>query len=175
MDDLQACQSCPDVAAATKSQDPNGGEYYRGALWNPLFAAYIHNCQPLARQLLSAGANPSIGGQQASMVLSVANRWPHDKIEINQQWAKLLASNSASVDAMLPYTDSTARNLVATGESTVDYPYIWQGFLTRPAGDMRIARFCRSLANEAGGSYQVEEDCRKRESAARARIETVTK
>lgn len=173
-DDLQSCKTCPEIAAAVQGKDPNAGDYYRGAFWNPLFAAYVHNCQPLARTLLAAGANPSFGGQQSSMALTIANRWPHDNEAVNKQWAAMLAKSGASVDVKLPYTDTTARAIVAGGDASIDYPVIWKSFLVaQPAStgvDPQIVQYCRSVSKAIGGSYSVEEECRKQESAARSRM-----
>lgn len=173
-DNLQACKACPEIAAAAKGQDPNAGDYYRGAFWNLLFAAYVHNCQPLGQALLAAGANPSFGGQQSSMVLTVSNRWPHDSETVNKQWAAMLAKAGASVDVKLPYTETTAREIVTGGDASVDYPVIWKSFLAvQPASagvDPQIIKYCRSVSEAAGGSYRIEETCRKQEAGARSRM-----
>lgn len=168
-DALQSCKTCPEIAAAVRGKDPNAGDYYRGALWNPLFAAYVHNCQPLGRTLLEAGANPSFGGEQSSMILTVSNRWPHNNETVNKQWAAMLAKSGASVDARLPYTETTARAIVAGGNASVDYPAIWKGLLA-PDVDPQIVKYCRSVSEAAGGSYRIEETCRKQESAAKSRM-----
>lgn len=168
-DELQSCKTCPEIAAAVQGKDPNAGDYYRGALWNPLFAAYVRNCQSLGRALLAAGANPSFGGQQSSMILTVSNRWPHNNETVNRQWAAMLAKSGANVDASLPFTETTARAIVAGGDVSVDYPAIWKGLLA-PGIDPQIVKYCRSVSEAAGGSYRIEEICRKQESAAKSRV-----
>jgi hypothetical protein len=74
----------------------------------------------------------------------------------------------------LPYTDTTAREIVAGGEASVDYPVIWKGFLSAhpvAAGvDPQIVKYCRSVSEAAGGSYRIEETCRKQEASARSRM-----
>lgn len=173
-EDLQSCKTCPEIAAAVRGKDPNAGDYYRGAFWNPLFAAYVRNCQSLGQTLLAAGANPSFGGQQSSMILTVSNRLPHNSETVNKQWASMLVNSGASVDVKLPYTDTTAREIVAGGEASVDYPVIWKGFLSAhpvAAGvDPQIVKYCRSVSEAAGGSYRIEETCRKQEASARSRM-----
>lgn len=41
--DLQACRSCDALAKVVTKSQPNDGEYYRGARWNGLYTAYVHN------------------------------------------------------------------------------------------------------------------------------------
>jgi hypothetical protein len=52
MDDLQSCKSCSSLKASISSEGLSDGEYYRGALWNPLYAAFVNNCISIGKQLL---------------------------------------------------------------------------------------------------------------------------
>jgi len=129
-DDLQSCKTCDDVAHATVGRNPNPADPFsiHGTLWTPIFAAYFHNCQGLGRDLIKAGANPSIGGWFGSMSITVSNRWPHNNRQINQQWADMLILSGVSVDEKTSW-GSTSRDMVANGEQEIQYPDIWQQIL----------------------------------------------
>jgi hypothetical protein len=49
---LQSCKSCSSLKASISSEGLSDGEYYRGALWNPLYAAFVNNCISIGKQLL---------------------------------------------------------------------------------------------------------------------------
>ncbi len=121
--DFQACKTCSQLEAAVDYQNPSAGDYYRGADWNGLYAAYVANCPLIATKLIRAGADPSSGGLMGSMIMSVADKWPHDDVSINETWAALLLLAGASVDAPLDRMDGTTKEVLARESWYVpDYP-----------------------------------------------------
>lgn len=103
--DFQSCKSCTQLDSAIDLKNPDAGDYYRGAEWNGLYTAYILNCQKVATKLLKAGANPSSGGSSGSMILTVADKWPHKNKKINEAWASLLLASGANVNMPLNWRD----------------------------------------------------------------------
>lgn len=92
--DLQRCNSCDELQTIIDPKNPDDGEYYRGAYWNGLYAAYRLNCQAAAKTLLDNKANPNLGGASGSLLYSVASSWPHKDEKINKQWANLLSNST---------------------------------------------------------------------------------
>ncbi|MEW0490218.1 hypothetical protein AB0U78_11230, partial [Escherichia coli] len=43
-DNFDACKTCEQLSKAIDLKEPNRGDYYRGALWNGLYASYVINC-----------------------------------------------------------------------------------------------------------------------------------
>lgn len=102
---FQACKNCGQLEAAVDYRQPSAGDYYRGAEWNGLFAAYVLNCPVIAAKLIKAGANPSSGGSSGSMILTVASKWPHNNKKINDAWAALLYTAGANMNTKLAWRD----------------------------------------------------------------------
>lgn len=117
--DFQSCSSCLQLEPAIDLKQPNAGEYYRGAEWNGLFAAYVLNCPLVAARLLRAGANPSSGGTSGSMIFTVSSKWPHNNKKTNEAWAALLFAAGASINQRLNWRE---------GKSTADLLAIEQSF-----------------------------------------------
>ena len=129
--DLQRCTSCKALDKTINLKQPDQGEYYRGAYWNGLYAAYVMNCQSVARKLLDNNANPNLGGSFGSFLATVANNWPHKKETINQQWSKLLLNYKIDTNWKNPYVDMSAKTIIDDGLLTVSYPSIWKAFIEK--------------------------------------------
>ena len=97
LNDFQACKSCGDLQRAIDLNRPDFGDFYRGALWNGLFSAYVNNCPKIAEQLIENDASPVSGGSGGSMILTIANKWPHNNIEVNLRWAAMLKKNGVNI------------------------------------------------------------------------------
>lgn len=95
--DFQSCKSCTELESAIDLKRPYLGDYYRGALWNGLFTAYVLNCPVIGAKLIAAGVNPASGGSWGSMVMTVSSKWPHDDKKINEAWAALLLASKVSI------------------------------------------------------------------------------
>jgi hypothetical protein len=102
VEDFQACRSCPQLEAAIDLTQPSAGDYYRGAHWNGLYAAYVLNCPMIGAKLIHAGADPAIGGTNGSMILTVSSKWPHNSRKINEAWAAMLLASGANMGTALP-------------------------------------------------------------------------
>lgn len=126
--DLQACRSCDALVKAVAKSHPNDGEYYRGARWNGLYAAYVHDCIAVGKDLLERGANPNWGGASGSMIISVSNKWPHGDKAINQKWASLILKHGASGKRLVPEENKTPNELLKDYKGVPDYPDIWALF-----------------------------------------------
>lgn len=96
-DNFQGCSSCQALEAAVDYKDPNKGDYYRGALWNGLFAAYRLNCPLVGYRLIDSGATVVNGGLYGSMILTVSSKWPHEDKKINESWAAMLLLKGAKL------------------------------------------------------------------------------
>lgn len=122
-EDFQACRSCPQLSAAIDLKSPMVGDYYRGAEWNGLFAAYVLNCPMVGARLIRAGADPAIGGANGSMILTVASKWPHNNRQINEAWAAMLLAAGASMATPLPSQSgkSTSQMLLDEAWAKPDY------------------------------------------------------
>ena len=124
--DLQRCASCTALANTINAKTPDQGEYYRGAYWNGLYAAYKLNCQDVGKTLLDNGANPNLGGTSGSFLASLVSAWPHNNEKINQQWAGLVSGYKIDSHWKNPYTDLSAQEVIRDEYITVDYPSIWK-------------------------------------------------
>lgn len=122
--DFQSCKSCDQLASAVSLKEPDSGEYYRGAEWNGLYAAYVLNCPIVAAKLLEAGANPASGGTWGSLIMTVAGKWPHNSKQVNEAWAALLLSAGADMDTSLNWRDHKNTKEVLAEELSYrpDYP-----------------------------------------------------
>lgn len=129
--DLQRCTSCDELTKTVVLKQPDQGEYYRGAYWNGLYAAYILNCQTVGKKLLDNHANPNLGGSFGSLLVSLANAWPHKNHSINKQWADILIKYSVDVDWKNPFTGMSARSIVEQEMISVDYPDIWNSMINK--------------------------------------------
>ena len=129
--DLQRCSSCAALAQTIDPQQPDLGEYYRGAYWNGLYAAYKLNCQSVAKTLLDHQANPNLGGTLGSLFFIVAKAWPHNNHAINRQWLELLLHYQIDLDWKNPWTGKSARAIVDEKVLPISYPDIWQALLTK--------------------------------------------
>ena len=99
--DFQSCKTCAQLEAAIDYDNPNAGDYYRGALWNGLYSAYLRNCPIIGAKLIKAGANPASGGSFGSMIVTVSQKWPHDDKKINESWASILLASEATLDTKI--------------------------------------------------------------------------
>ncbi len=115
--DFQSCKNCVQLESAVDLTQPTTGDYFRGAAWNGLFSAYVLNCPVIAAKLIKAGANPSSGGLSGSMILTVANKWPHENKKINDAWAALLLVAGASTDSRLKWRDNKSTKDILAEES----------------------------------------------------------
>jgi hypothetical protein len=122
MDDLQLCRSCSALKMAIASHGLTEGEYYRGALWNPLYAAFVNNCLSLGAEILKLGANPNAGGDYGLFMLSLTQQWPHHNKQINSAWRDLVVAYGATLDWVSPLSNKSARELIADKEVVPDYP-----------------------------------------------------
>jgi len=126
---LQGCKSCKQLSQILSRNEPDNGDYYHGAQWNGLYAAYVHNCFEVANSLLKRGANPNWGGWQGSMILSIVDKWPHDNRKTNQKWAALLLKYGADPKKLVPDQEKTPEMMVKDGDFEPDYPDLWKNFL----------------------------------------------
>lgn len=129
--DLQRCTSCGELQSTIDPKNTDSGDYYRGAYWNGLYAAYRLNCQTVAKTLLDNKANPNLGGSAGSLLYSISRSWPHKDEKINKQWAGLLNNYSVDVDWKNPYTDKSAREIIEQDEMPIDYPDIWKSLVAK--------------------------------------------
>ena len=97
-DNFNACKTCEQLSKAIDLKEPNRGDYYKGALWNGLYASYVINCPVVAEKLLSNGAIPSYGGYMGSMGAVLTGKWPHNNESINLLWADLLIKHGLDVN-----------------------------------------------------------------------------
>jgi hypothetical protein len=125
LSDLQSCSSCPAVSKVLDLKNPDSGEFYRGAFWNGLFAAYRLNCLELAQDLLKHGANPNLGGVSGSFLATIVQAWPHNSEAINAKWAKLVCGFRVDANWKNPWTLENAREIVQKQEIKIAYPGLW--------------------------------------------------
>ena len=127
--DFQSCKSCAALAAAVDYKKPNSGDFYRGAEWNGLFASYVLNCPIVGAKLIRAGANPSLGGQSGSMILSVSSAWPHKDKKANEAWAALIFAAGANLKQPLKYEGRKTSAEIAREQSfKPTYPELFMLF-----------------------------------------------
>lgn len=127
---LQGCARCSDLRAAVDLKNPDQGEYYRGACWNGLYAAFRLNCQALGKTLLEHHANPNPGGNDYMFLISLAGAWPHNDSKINLQWLALIKPYGINVNwKPTPSSESAVQIVANTPYPIIDYPDIWQKIL----------------------------------------------
>ena len=126
IEDLQKCSSCEGLERTIDLDQPDRGEYYRGAYWNGLFSAYKLNCIDVAKKLLDHHANPNLGGTYGSFLVTISRAWPHNKETINKKWADLLNGYSLDANWQNPYTGESAKEILSNEAISVDYPDIWK-------------------------------------------------
>lgn len=126
LSDLQSCSSCPTLEKVLDLAKPDAGEYYRGAFWNGLFAAYRLDCFALGQKLLEHGANPNLGGASGSFLATLVQAWPHKEEKVNRKWATLVCKKSVDPDWKNPWTNESAREIVSNQEVSVEYPELWR-------------------------------------------------
>ena len=129
--DLQSCKSCPALEKTLDLSKPDAGEYYRGAFWNGLFAAYRLNCIIVGENLLKRGANPNLGGASGSFLATLVQKWPHNDIKINRKWTDLILKYPIDANWKSPWADESANEIVSNQEVMVDYPELWR-LLSQP-------------------------------------------
>jgi hypothetical protein len=122
LSDLQSCASCPAPAKVLDNSRPDAGEYYRGAYWNGLFAAYRLNCVSLGEELLKHGANPNLGGASGSFPATLVQAWPHHDVGINRKWVDLVLKYRLDMKWRNPWTGRSAAEIIADHEVAIDYP-----------------------------------------------------
>jgi hypothetical protein len=126
LSDLQSCKDCPSVREVLDLQHPDFGEYYRGAYWNGLYAAFRLDCRDVGRELLQHGANPNLGGKFGSFLVTVVGDWPHHNSEVNRAWVDLILHYKVDPDWGVPWADGSARQIVARDQAAVAYPALWR-------------------------------------------------
>lgn len=128
---FQGCRTCADLRRITAKSKPNVGDYYRGAQWNGLYAAYVLDCMDVAKDLLKRGANPNWGGSQGSMALSISDKWPHNNEEVNRVWAALLLDYGANARKKVPDQDETPEQIANQEVFAPDYPELFRKFIRK--------------------------------------------
>ena len=131
LSDLQSCASCPALGKVLNFSKPDAGEYYRGAFWNGLFAAYRLNCLSLGEDLLKHGANPNLGGASGSFLATLVQAWPHHDVKINRKWVDLILKYPVDAKWRNPWTDESAEEIISNQEVAVDYPDLWRQLSSR--------------------------------------------
>ena len=126
--DFQSCKTCDELNDAIDIEQPNYGDYYRGAHWNGLFTAYRHDCRVIGAKLLDYGAFPASGGSGGSMIYTIANKWPHRNIEVNLVWAKMLKQYDAAKSDKLLSQPTKDTFYVLNEWPPVDYQHILDMF-----------------------------------------------
>ena len=127
--DFQACKTCDELESAVDLKRPNLGDYYRGAQWNGLFAAYKLNCPIVGVALIAAGANPASGGLFGSMIISVSGNWPHDDKKVNEAWAAMLLLAGVVTDTRISERqNNSTKDLLLESGITLEYPDIYELF-----------------------------------------------
>lgn len=127
--DFQACKTCDQLESAVDLEQPNLGDYYRGAQWNGLFAAYRPNCPIIGVALIAAGTNPASGGLFGSMIISVSGNWPHDDKKVNEAWAAMLLLTGAVTDTRIgERQNKTTSDLLSESGITLENPDIYELF-----------------------------------------------
>ena len=135
--DFQACSSCDGLSCAIDLEQPNAGDYYRGAYWNGLFKAYVLNCPDIGQILLDHGASPVTGGYYSLLIYNVTTKWPHDDETINSKWVDLLLKNGAAMDTPLEgsegplTTNQKLKHPDFTWILQPDYPHLLKKFTTK--------------------------------------------
>lgn len=118
------CKTCDQLSRAIDLSDPDRGDYYRGALWNGLYASYVRNCQEVAEKLLANGATPSLGGAQAAFPIVISRKWPHNNIKINEEWKNILLKHNVKLD-LIPDGRKSPYEIFFNDPNYVEYLEIW--------------------------------------------------
>lgn len=141
------CKTCDQLQKAIDIKDPDFGDYYRGALWNGLYAAYVRNCPVVAEKLLSSGATPSLGGYLGSMGGVITQKWPHNDESINLAWADLLIKHGFGISNYSGDYKS-ATEVWANDVSRIEYKSVWNKLVSssefKPLEAARNLEWCAS-------------------------------
>ncbi|QKX18589.1 hypothetical protein [Microbulbifer sp. YPW1] len=121
--DVKSCNTCSQLDATIDYENPSAGDYFRGARWNGLYAAYLRNCPLIGAKLIKKGANPVSGGLFGSMIMTVSQKWPHNDKKINEMWASLLLTADATLDKNIKEADrkDTKEIVAEVGSFKPDY------------------------------------------------------
>ncbi|AVK37893.1 hypothetical protein [Morganella morganii] len=122
------CKTCDQLSKAVDLSEPDRGDYYRGALWNGLYASYVRNCPAVAEKLLEHGATPSLGGANAALPVVVSGKWPHDNKKINEDWLALLIKYKVNINH-IPNERRSSYEIYLNNKELIEYPDIWQKFM----------------------------------------------
>ncbi|MGF7480918.1 hypothetical protein [Providencia sp. SP181] len=146
------CKTCEQLDKAIVLSDPDRGDYYRGALWNGLYASYVRNCQGVAKKLLDSGATPSFGGWNSALPIVISGKWPHENKTINEQWKNLLIKYNVKLD-LIPEWGKSPYESYVNDPSQIDYEDIWNELMlaSKPAPILaaRNIEWCSSEKNRA--------------------------
>ncbi|ARB21535.1 hypothetical protein ACPEGK_28735 [Klebsiella sp. K794] len=141
------CKNCEQLSRAIDLKNPNHGEYYRGALWNGLYASYVINCPSVAEKLLSHGAIPSYGGYMGAMGPVLTGKWPHNNEAINLSWADLLIKHGIDVNQHTGDYKS-ATEVWALNEKQIEYKSVFDRLIqsseVKPLDPSRNLEWCAS-------------------------------
>jgi len=146
-DNFDKCKTCDQLQKAIDIKHPDHGDYYRAALWNGLYAAYVRNCQAVGEKLLNNGATPSLGGYLGSMGGVITGKWPHNNESINLEWANMLIKHGFDVNT---YTSDyrSATEVWAEDESLIEYKSVFDKLLAssevKPLNPARNVEWCAS-------------------------------
>jgi hypothetical protein len=124
--DLQKCKSCAELLPLASTEDPNSGSYFRGTLWNELYSSYVLDCFSIGELLINRGANPNAGGDFGLFAIALTQEWPHNDININKKWLKMLLVRGLSVKWKSQVTKENSEQLVSSGLVALNYPEIWK-------------------------------------------------
>ncbi|WP_373856638.1 hypothetical protein [Klebsiella variicola] len=146
-DNFNACKTCEQLSKAIDLKEPNRGDYYKGALWNGLYASYVINCPVVAEKLLSNGAIPSYGGYMGSMGAVLTGKWPHNNESINLLWADLLIKHGLDVNEHTGDYKS-ATEVWAVNEKQIEYKSVFDKLIksgeVKPLEPSRNLEWCAS-------------------------------
>ncbi|MEM8013025.1 hypothetical protein Q4R53_12240 [Morganella morganii] len=146
------CKTCDQLSKAIDLSDPDRGDYYRGALWNGLYASYVRNCPAVAEKLLANGATPSLGGWNAAFPIVISGEWPHNNKAINEKWKNLLIKYNVKLD-LIPEWRKSPYEIYMNDPSQIDYEDIWNDLMlaSNPAPILaaRNIEWCSSDENMA--------------------------
>ncbi|WP_368294644.1 hypothetical protein [Klebsiella pneumoniae] len=146
-DNFNACKTCEQLSKAIDLKEPNRGDYYKGALWNGLYASYVINCPVVAEKLLSNGAIPSYGGYMGSMGAVLTGKWPHNNESINLLWADLLIKHGLDVNERTGDYKS-ATEVWAVNEKQIEYKSVFDKLIksgeVKPLEPSRNLEWCAS-------------------------------
>jgi hypothetical protein len=124
-DNFDQCKTCDELSKAVDIKQPDSGDYFRGALWNGLYASYVRNCPAVAEKLLSGGASASLGGPRGSMGAAIVGKWPHDEESVNMFWAEMLIKHGFGVSDYNGDYQSAIEYWAANPDS-IEYKSVWR-------------------------------------------------